>query len=128
MRTRVALGAALVAAVAGFVSLSAADTPRPGVDWPTYRGIHAAGGARRPFHRVRAVFVTGFTALRPFERKLLAAVRESVEEFWIEVAEGDGAKELRTWAAAAAGRDVVTERVEAAAPDAGDEGPTACAG
>ena len=36
-------GAVLAVAVVASFSLSAADPARPGVDWPTYRGIQAAG-------------------------------------------------------------------------------------
>ncbi|HEY7500061.1 MAG TPA: PQQ-binding-like beta-propeller repeat protein [Vicinamibacterales bacterium] len=45
MRTRVTLGGAgLLAAVAGFhIALHAAGTPKPGVDWPQFRGIRANG-------------------------------------------------------------------------------------
>src|SRR6476620_1872271 len=44
MRNLLARSVALVAAGgAAWVSLSAANAPRPGIDWPTYRGIQAAG-------------------------------------------------------------------------------------
>lgn len=43
MRFLKSLGVALVAAAAGQFSLSAANPPRPGIDWPTYRGIQASG-------------------------------------------------------------------------------------
>ena len=43
MRKTISICVALVAAAAGHLSLSAANAPRPGIDWPTYRGIQAAG-------------------------------------------------------------------------------------
>ena len=44
-----------------------------------------ADGRRAAFAGVRAVFVAGFRALAPFERKLLDALRESADHVWIEL-------------------------------------------
>ncbi|MDB5312447.1 MAG: hypothetical protein JWO38_6649 [Gemmataceae bacterium] len=87
-----------------------------------------AADRRGPFARVRAVFVSGFTALTPYRRKLLDALRDSVEHFWIALPEGEGEvfagpRAVRDWATAPVGErtlfnpdpDVETGHVE---PDA----------
>ncbi len=62
---------------------------------------------RQPFHRVRSVFVAGFTSFTPFQRKLLDAVRETVEHVWLELPEGEG----EAFAGPEAVRDWVTAPV-----------------
>ncbi|MCI0702471.1 MAG: PD-(D/E)XK nuclease family protein [Planctomycetia bacterium] len=100
-------------------------------------------GVREPFARVRAVFVAGFRTLAPFERKLLDALRDSVEHFWIELPEGDGecftgSRELRAWASGAVGEvslfdpgpevEVVEAQANPARKGGGSTQPTALAG
>lgn len=79
-------------------------------------------GLRRPFHRVRSVFLVGFLSMSPPERKLLDALRATLEGLWVELPEGDGeafagARAVREWAGEA---DV--ERVEDGEPGSGWEG------
>ena len=76
-----------------------------------------ADGRRTAFAGVRSIFVAGFTALKPFERKLLDALRDTAEHFWIALPDGEG--EVRAWASGPVGEaslfnpgpEVVTECV-----------------
>lgn len=75
-----------------------------------------AAGHRRPFHRVRAVFLVGFLSLSPQERALLDALRATAERVWVEVPEGEGeafagARAVREWAG-----DAETEHVTDSEP------------
>ena len=45
---------------------------------------------RHPFNQLRSVFVAGFTSLNQHQERLLDAIRETVEQFWIELPNGVG--------------------------------------
>ena len=66
-------------------------------------------GKQEPFDRVQSVFVSGFTAFAPFQRKLLDSLRETVEHLWLELPDGekeafDEPRALRKWIATASGK------------------------
>ena len=103
-----------------------------------------AAGRRGPFARVRTVLADGFSTLTPFERKLLDALRESADHFWLGlVDDGEsraeafaGPRQLRAWAEAPVGErtlfnpgpEVITEWVESGERPAGlrDLSPGSC--
>ncbi len=67
-----------------------------------------SAGNRQPFHRVRSVFLAGFTSFTRYQRKLLDAVRETVEHVWIELPDGEGEmfagpRAVREWVTKAVG-------------------------
>jgi ATP-dependent helicase/nuclease subunit B len=84
-----------------------------------------AAGRRGAFARVRAVFADGFASLTPYRRKLLDALRETADHFWLGLPDGEGEpfagpRQVREWATAAVGErtlfnpgpEVETEQVE----------------
>jgi RecB family exonuclease/superfamily I DNA/RNA helicase len=91
-----------------------------------------ANDRRGPFARVRVVFADGFTMLAPYRRKLLDALRDSVERVWLGLAGGegdsfDGPRQVRAWVTSPVGErtlfnpapEVETEQVEATERPAG---------
>ena len=51
---------------------------------------------------MRSVFVAGFTSLNQHQERLLDAIRETIEQFWIELPNGDGeafpeTREVKLW-------------------------------
>ncbi|MBX9628766.1 MAG: exodeoxyribonuclease V subunit gamma [Gemmataceae bacterium] len=86
---------------------------------------HWAAGRRGSFAGVRVVVLDGFTALTPYTRRLLDALRDTADAVWAGLPEGDGEafagpRAVREWAAQPVGEpslfnpapEVVTERLE----------------
>ncbi|MBX9584320.1 MAG: hypothetical protein K2X87_28810, partial [Gemmataceae bacterium] len=86
---------------------------------------HWAAGRRCTFAAVRAVVFDGFTSPGPYTQKLLDALRETADDVWVGLPDGDGEafagpRTVREWATQPVGEpslfnpapEVVTERVE----------------